>query len=366
MQWLKYYMVGFLIGLANLIPGVSGGTFALILGVYERLIGFLNKINTASITLLLTLLVSWLKNGFKPAEGKKLLTYLQEQDYPFITVIAIGALSCIVALSSLMKYLLLHHFTPTYGYFFGLIILSVVIPWRMIKRFNPALILPLAAGVLLTVWVTAGVNPYEKALSKSELLKEQYQSQQLATATAENSSSSNEKFAYIGKYTAGEYVYIVFCGVIAISAMVLPGISGSLVMILMNQYFTVISAIANLRNLLLDDLFFLAAMACGIVIGLISFARFIDFALRRFHDPMVSFLVGLIAGSLFALWPFKQAEIIPSYFVKEGAGIIRIENFPVYSNINILPPDTQSALIAILAIVAGMFTMLFFVKKDKS
>ncbi|SHO46275.1 DUF368 domain-containing protein [Desulfopila aestuarii] len=366
MQWLKMYVVGFLIGLANLIPGVSGGTFALILGVYERLIGFLNRIDLNSIMVLLALVLRWIKTGLKKAEGKRLLTYLIEQDYHFITVIGVGALSCILALSSLMKYLLLHQFTPTYGYFFGLIILSVIIPWRMIKRFKPWLLLPLVMGILITVWVTAGVNPYEKVLSKSELLKEQYQSQQLTVTGSDKAPAPVDKFSYIGKYTTGEYLYIVFCGVVAISAMVLPGISGSLVMILMNQYFTVISAIANLRNLLLDDLFFLAAMGCGIVIGLLCFARFIDFALRRFHDPMVSFLVGLIIGSLYALWPFKQAVIIPSYYVKAGSGIERVDNFLVYSNINILPPDSQSAIIALLAVVAGMITMYFFVKKEQA
>lgn len=366
MQWLKMYIVGFLIGIANLIPGVSGGTFALILGVYERLIGFLNRINLASVASLLALVVAWLKTGLGKAEGQKLLTYLLEQDYHFITVIGIGALSCIVALSSLMKYLLLHQFTPTYGYFFGLIILSVVIPWRMIKRFKPWLLLPLMAGILLTVWVTAGVNPYDKVLSKSELLKEQYQGQEPAGAKTSAATAPVGKFSYIGKYAPEEYLYIVFCGVVAISAMVLPGISGSLVLILMNQYFTVISAIANLKNLLLDDLLFLAAMGCGIVLGLLFFARCIDFALRRFHDPMVSFLVGLIIGSLYALWPFKQAMIIPSYYVKSGSGIERIDNFLVYSNSNILPPDARTALIATLAVIAGMITMYFFVKKEKA
>lgn len=366
MQWLKTFVVGFLIGLANLIPGVSGGTFALILGVYERLIGFLNRIDLGSIVTLSTHFFHWLKSGFRRDAGKKLRSYLLEQDYHFITIIGIGALTCIVALSSLMKYLLVHQFTPTYGFFFGLIVLSVVIPWRMIKQFRTWLLLPLAMGILLTVWVTAGVNPYEKVLSKSELLKEQYHGQQLTVAETDATTAAAGKFSYIGKYTPKEYLYIAFCGVVAISAMVLPGISGSLVMILMNQYFTVISAIANLKNLLLDDLLFLASMGCGIVVGLLCFARFIDFALRRFHDPMVSFLVGLIIGSLYALWPFKQAVIIPSYYVKAGSGIERIDNFLVYSNINILPPDTTTALIALLAVVAGMITMFFFVKKDQA
>lgn len=367
MHWFKTFLVGFLIGLANLIPGVSGGTFALILGVYERLIGFLNTVNAASIITILGHFASWLRSGLQPAKGRVLLGYVQEKDYPFMAVLGLGAISCILTLSSLMKYLLLNHFTPTYGYFFGLIVLSVVIPWRMIKIFRLALLLPLLAGALLTVWVTAGVNPYDKTLSKSELLEVEYQRQQQETAIASASSTVPEEagtFAYIGKYSTGEYLYIVLCGVVAISAMVLPGISGSLVLILMNQYFAVISAIANIGNLLLDDLLFLAAMASGIVIGLVSFARCIDFAFRRFHDTMVSFLVGLIVGSLYALWPFKKAEIIASYFVKEGTAITRIDNYLVYSNVNTLPPDSRSAIIAFIAVVAGMITMFYFIRKE--
>lgn len=360
MSWLKHFFVGFLIGLANLIPGVSGGTFALILGVYERLIGFLNAVDTKSILDLLRLSRAWAAAGFRGDGAEKLAGYLRQRDYPFMAVIGLGALSCIVLLSSLMKYLLTHHFTPTYGYFFGLIVLSVVIPWRMITSFRPALLLPLLAGTLLTVGVTAGVNPYDKALQKSESLKIEYQNQQ----HTEGHDAPAARLTFSGKYTLGEYLYIFICGVVAISAMVLPGISGSLVLILMNQYFAVISAIANLGNLLLDDLLFLSVMAGGIALGLISFARFIDFAFRKFHDPMISFLIGLIVGSLYALWPFKQAEIIAAYYVKEGAAIERIDNYLVYSNINTWPPDSHSALIALLTMTAGMITMLFFIRGE--
>lgn len=366
MNWLRDFTTGFLIGLANLIPGVSGGTFALILGVFERLISFLNNVNVGSILKIFRMGFHWLKSGFRQKQGRLLLTYLHEMDYHFMAIIGLGALTCIAAMSSVMKYLLLQHFTYTYAYFFGLIILSVVIPWRMLKSFRPLLLLPLIAGILLTVWVTASVNPFEKASSKSALLEQQYQTQQAAAEAKGAASNNGKKFAYIGKYSTGEYLYIFICGVIAISAMVLPGISGSLVMLLMNQYFVVISAIANIRNLLLDDLLFLSSMAFGILIGLLSFARFIDFALKRFHDPMISFLVGLICGSLYSLWPFKKVEVITNYYVKEGAVIEHIKNYQVYSNINVLPSDLQTALIAVAVVFAGMFTMLFFVRREKN
>jgi putative membrane protein len=368
MNIFRNFLTGFLIGIANLIPGVSGGTFALILGVYERLITFLNSINLRRILHLLQLLRQWLTSGFKHGKRQELIAYLKENDYPFMAVIGLGAIICIVTMSSVMKYLLLNHFTYTYAYFFGLIILSVIIPWRMIKTLRPFLALPLLGGILLTVLVTAGVNPYDKALNKSTMLEQQYLDQQ-NQAVKPGSTGQTDKtvpLSYIGKYTSGEYLNIFFCGIIAISAMVLPGVSGSLVLILMNQYFAVISALANIRALLIDDLLFLAAMSLGIGIGLLSFARFIEFAFRRFHDSMVCFLVGLIGGSLYALWPFKGIEVIGKYYVKEGSAVQLIEDYTVYTNANILPHDLTVTMIAVLFVALGMGTMQFFLRWEKN
>ena len=278
-------------------------------------------------------------------------------------VLCLGALACIFTLSSLMKYLLINHFSITYGYFFGLIVLSVIVPWRMLKSIRPALMLPAIVGVILTVGVTVGVNPYDKAVNKSELLKQSYISQQ---AASDGEPTADDKLQFVGKYSTGEYLYIFFCGTIAISAMVLPGISGSLVLILLNQYFAVISAIANIGALLLDDVLFLGCMAAGIVFGLISFARIIEYAFKRFHDPMISFLIGLIVGSLYSLWPFKKGVVIPEFDAKEGSSIEVIKDYTVFSNINILPDNMTGLTTAAAAIAAGMITMLLFLKQDKT
>ena len=363
MNIIRDFITGFLIGLANLIPGVSGGTFALILGVYERLISFLNNIGLSSIIELLQLITAWLSSGFKRKKWSVLLNYLRENDYHFMGVLCLGALVCIFSLSSLMKYLLINHFSITYGYFFGLIILSVIVPWRMLKSIKPLLILPTLLGVVLTVGVTVAVNPYDKAVNKSELLKQSYITQQTEN---NGEQTTNDKLQFVGKYSAGEYLYIFICGTIAISAMVLPGISGSLVLILLNQYFAVISAVANIRALLLDDILFLGCMAAGIVFGLISFARIIEYAFKRFHDPMISFLIGLIIGSLYSLWPFKKGVVIPEFYLKEGSSIEVIRDYTVYSNINILPDSSAVLTTAAVAIIAGMITMSLFLKQDRT
>jgi putative membrane protein len=363
MNWLRNFITGFLIGLANLIPGVSGGTFALILGVYERLIHFLNRFGTSTLRELFPLVKGWIASGFSAGKRKELFSYLKENDYHFMTTLLLGTVSCILVMSSLMKFLLLNYFTYTYAYFFGLIILSVIVPWRMLKTPRGPLIIPALAGIILTVGVTAAVNPYDKALNKSKILEKKYMEQTITTMQ-EAEKAKSTKFAYIQKYSTGEYIYIFFCGTIAISAMVLPGISGSLVLILLNQYFTVISAVANIRALLLDDLLFLSCMMAGITFGLLSFARVIDFAFRRFHDRMVAFLIGLIVGSLYSLWPFKEAHVIPEFYIKEGNAVEKIANHTVYSNANILPPDTTTLLLATAAVVAGLITMFIFVRTD--
>ncbi len=359
MNLIRDFITGFLIGLANLIPGVSGGTFALILGVYERLIYFLNSIGLSSITTLLKLIADWLTNGLSKEKWQKLYSYLKDNDYHFMAILCLGALVCIFTLSSLMKYLLINHFSITYGYFFGLIILSVIVPWRMLKSARVLLILPALLGILLTVGVTVGVNPYDKAVNKSELLKQSYISQQAEDIAEQNTS---DKLQFVGKYSTGEYIYIFICGTIAISAMVLPGISGSLVLILLNQYFAVISAVANIRALLLDDILFLCCMAAGIIFGLISFARLIEYAFKRFHDPMISFLIGLIIGSLYSLWPFKKGIVISEFYVKEGSSIEMLKDYTVYSNLNILPESMSQLSITAAAILAGMITMSLFLK----
>lgn len=363
MNWLRDFVTGFLIGLANLIPGVSGGTFALILGVYERLITFLNRLGISTLLELLHLVFGWVTSGFSAEKGKQLFSHLKENDYHFMTILLLGTVTCILLMSSMMKFLLLNYFTYTYGYFFGLIILSVIVPWRMLKSPRASLFIPALAGIILTVGVTAAVNPYDKALNKSQLLEQKYMEQTTKTLQ-QTDKTETTRFAYIEKYSTGEYIYIFFCGTIAISAMVLPGISGSLVLILMNQYFAVISAVANIRALLLDDLLFLGCMLAGIAFGLLSFARVIEFAFKRFHDRMVAFLIGLIVGSLYSLWPFKQAHIIPEFYIKEGSAVEKITNHTVYSNANILPQDTTTLFLAVTAIGAGLVTMFLFVRND--
>ncbi len=371
---IKHIVTGFIIGIANLIPGVSGGTFALIFGVYERLIKCINSINGVTLKKGLTLKIHWVTSGFKKEAFNDLVAWLKENDYPFIMMILLGAALSILALSKLMAFLLVNHFEYTYAYFFGLIILSILIPYKFIKKKGVVQIVALIAGIALTVGVAAQVNPAEKVAKKSALMQVRYDAENAPEVLVQghvNAPLVNDSFfRFTHKYSMGELLFIFIAGALAISAMVLPGVSGSLVLILLGQYFAVVSAIAAFQTDLLiehfiniDYLLFLGVMALGLVIGLLGFSRLIEFVLNRYHDTTISFLVGLIAGSLYPLWPFKEFIVIDNY-VKSGSAVDVIKEFKAYTNINTLPGDTTTAIVAVVFMLLGVATMVYFVKKE--
>ena len=258
---LKDIFYGFAFGLANIIPGVSGGTFALVLGFYERLIGFINRLNAAYLIELLKLKLSWLS---KPSDAEKKRSFfnkLQEDDWFFILRIAAGAILCIVLLSAVMEYVLKEHFEYTYAFFFGLIIMSICVPWKLIGKKSLPVWINILLGLVLTVAISASVNPYDKTMKKSDIYQVRYE--QAAEAGMPEIQEAQAPFSYAGNYKKQEYVSIFIAGFVAISAMILPGISGSLLLILLGQYYTVISAISNLRSFLLGRISFFGYFCAG-------------------------------------------------------------------------------------------------------
>jgi putative membrane protein len=120
----------------------------------------------------------------------------------------------------------------------------------------------------------------------------------------------------------------------------------------MGQYHEVISAISGLKTLQLDYFVFLAVMSIGMGFGMLVFARVISFVFKRFYDGTVALMIGLTAGSLYALWPFKQTVVMDQY-VKHAGKITLIENSVIQTNINILPGDIASGLLALLIFAVG-------------
>jgi len=383
---VKDLLMGFCLGTANIIPGVSGGTFLLVFKIYERVFAILNQVNKSFVLGLGVIVFQVVKNFGRNGSLLDFMGYLKEKDFFFLGKLIFGALAAILALSSLMKYLLIYHFSMTYSLFFGLILVSIVIPVKMLDSLKGYLIFFTLLGVVVTISVSWLVNPYDKVKIKSNNFERQYQllypkgspikdalEEKFTTGTGTEYSiktpgSKDEPgfFAFVGKYTLDEYVYAGICGAVAISAMVLPGISGSLVLILMGAYFDIISALAALKSGHMDTLIFLGCFGMGIVIGGLVFARLINFALKRYYNETMAFLIGLMAGSLYALWPFKKVIIMARQYVRQDSGIGIIENARIYTNINILPQAGDQLLYAFAFFLVGCGIMYVFIRAESS
>ncbi|MCK5836449.1 MAG: DUF368 domain-containing protein [Desulfobacula sp.] len=384
--------MGFCLGTANIIPGVSGGTFLLVFKIYERVFAVLNQVNKSCVLEFGATGFQVLKNFGRNNSALDFIGYLKERDFFFLGKLIFGALTAILTLSSLMKYLLVHHFSMTYSLFFGLILVSIVIPVKMLDSLKGYLVFFALLGMVLTISVSWLVNPYDKVKIKSNnfeceyqllypdgnpgqaTLKEKHTADKNTLNSTESPISAKKSnptdepgfFAFTGKYTMGEYVYACVCGAVAISAMVLPGISGSLVLILMGAYFDIISALAALKSWHMDTLIFLGCFGMGIVAGGLVFARLINFALKRYYNATMAFLIGLMAGSLYALWPFKKVIIMARQYVRQDNGIGIIENSPIYTNINILPQASYQLFYAFVFFLLGCGIMYVFIRAESS
>jgi putative membrane protein len=248
-SFISHILKGALMGAANVIPGVSGGTMALLTGIFERLINAIKSFNITALQLLLK------------RDIKGLLAHI---DFAFLFAVGIGVLGSILTVARLLETLFETHGTLVWAFFFGLILASVYFVGRKIKKKGISALLFFVIGTI----VAAAIAFLEPA--------------------TENSSIS----------------YLLLCGVIAMCSMILPGLSGSYVLLLMGNYqLIMITAINDLR---LD---ILIPVGIGAVMGLMLFARLLSWILSRFHDQTLALLTGFIFGSLAILWPWKTAQL---------------------------------------------------------
>lgn len=354
MKILKDIFHGVAFGVANIIPGVSGGTLALVLGFYERLLGFLNRQNLFTLRELISLKFQWLVRPFDRQRARAFFGRLAEDDWGFMARLMLGAMAAIAGLARLMDYLLNEHFSLTYAFFFGLIVLSIHVPWVRIRSKGASVWINLILGMAITIGIAASVNPYEKARRKSDLYQAQTEQVMLESSAAVEADPAAKKFSFSGKYSTLEYLMIFVAGMIAVSAMLLPGISGSLIMILLGQYFILIRALSSLiAGWLLDDLLFLGCCALGMGVGLFLTARIVEVALSKAYNATMAFLTGLIIGSLWALWPFKQIHVLDEY--QRDGSVLEARN--IAGNINQFPAQLSSWLPALGMMVLGAAVM---------
>ena len=249
---------GFLMGGADIIPGVSGGTVALILGIYERLVGAISHIDSHLVGLVVR------------RRWREAAEYF---DFRFLLTLGIGVLTGIACLAKLMHYLLLEQRTYTLAVFFGLILASSFIVMRMMKPQGTqqrVLCYALAAGAACFAYWLVGLQAV---------------------------------------VFQGHYLSYFFAGAIAICAMILPGISGSYILLLMGAYVTVTGLIKNVLELKCTSQEFLSLVvfAVGCACGLIGFSKLLKWMLARYHMPIMTVLGGFMIGSLRLMWPFQKA-----------------------------------------------------------
>lgn len=361
---IRDLLIGYSLGAANIIPGVSGGTFLLIFNIYVRVFLILNQINKDTLFEAMGILWSLICKSERGKTLYRLKDFLSRNDFYFLITLLVGAVIAITSLSSLIRYLIVYHFSVTYALFLGLIFMSILIPVKLLKSKKAGLFFWGVLGAVITIYITVSANPYDKIEMKSQLYKIQKETMNDSESNHLNAPNKKTKtiFPFSGKYTIKEYLYASLCGAVSVSAMVLPGISGSLVLILMGAYFEVVSAISALKTLNVDNILFLLCFSLGIILGGLLFARLVSAVLKRFYDPVMAFLTGLMTGSLFALWPFKKSIIMAEQYTKKNGFILLEENVKVYTNINQLPVLDSEFFLSFAAFITGCVIMRFFVK----
>ena len=248
---------GACMGAADVIPGVSGGTIAFITGIYDQLIGSINSINAEAVKLFFT---GKFKEFWKHINGTFLLSLF------------CGILFSVVALAGLMQYLLESHPIQTWAFFFGLIVASSLFILRGIEGWNLKAVIFLVLGIGLGVTVCT-----------------------LSPTT-----------------TPDALWFIFLSGAIAICAMILPGISGSFILLILGKYKFIMEAITGLTTgqEVGQNLVILGVFAVGAVCGIIAFSRILNWLLSRYHKQTLLVLAGFIIGSLVKVWPWSNMEAI--------------------------------------------------------
>ena len=342
MDSLRLFINGFLIGIANIIPGMSGGTLALVLGIYERLIGALRCIGLSTVKKLLGG-ATLRKNALEAAKAE-----LRRIDFSFLALLGIGAIAAILLTSKLIVYLLNHHHDATYGFFSGLILMSILIPVRMLKAFGWKELLVLLIAVALILSLSIGT-------SEKQLDRVAHKSGNEATMSSEVSERET------GLPTSWELVLFFGSGALAISAMILPGISGSFLMLALGVYFPLLTAINTIlegipavlkgifKESMLGSLLIIGFTAVGCLFGLLAFTRLLNYLLERYRNLTVTFLIGLMVGSLYGLWPFREFAMV------DGERI---------DTAHILPQLDMNLLITLAAFLVGCGVIYLFTRLD--
>ena len=255
-QYIANFFKGLGVGSANVIPGVSGGTIALITGIFERLINALKSCNLTAIKLFFT---------------GKFKEFAKHIDLWFLISVGSGVLVAILSIARLFEFLFAEYPIYLWSFFFGMILVSIYYVGITIERFNWKVVLSFIIGTAFALFIAFG------------------------TPAKENSN----------------FIYLLICGAVATCSMILPGLSGSFVLVLMGNYQLIMIDAVNDLNLSI-----LLPVAVGGVVGLLAFSHLLSWIFKNYRDITIAVLTGFILGSMPIIWPWKNDVI--TYFGSEA------------------------------------------------
>jgi len=281
-------------GAADVVPGVSGGTIAFISGIYQELIDSISNINLGLVSVLR-------KEGF--------VALWKKTNANFLAAILAGIIISALSVMNLMHYLLENHPVQVWSFFFGLVVASILFVGKQIKNWNFITFLFLVLSALGA----------------------------FATTQMSMVDSSNN------------LLYLFFCGAIAICAMILPGISGSFILVLLGAYANVSTAVHNMEIKKLMIFF------SGCIVGLLSFSKLLKWLFSKYKNMTLAILTGFILGSLNKIWPWKK--VLESVEINDKIHITK--------DISVMPCNYQGEPYLLWAIVFSVlgFLLIFILEK---
>ncbi|MFZ6051091.1 DUF368 domain-containing protein [Halocola ammonii] len=257
--YLLITLKGMAMGAADVVPGVSGGTIAFITGIYEELLTSISRID-ASL--------------FKKVKTEGISGTWKHLNGNFLIALFLGILISIASLAKLLTFLLEEYPIHLWSFFFGLIFASIFLVGRKVNKWSVGPIIGLIAGTAIAYLIT------------------------IASPSAGSQSTA----------------YIFMCGMIAITAMILPGISGSFILLLLGAYQTILNSVSDLVSAIKDGAWDIAGengirigvFGAGCLIGLVAFSKVLKWMFSKAHDLTIAVLTGFLIGSLNKVWPWKE------------------------------------------------------------
>ena len=294
-DYLLLFLKGLGMGSADVVPGVSGGTIAFITGIYEELLASIRSVDGQALGLLLKF---------------KIGDFWQKINGNFLATVFGGIIIAVLSLAKLLTFLLASYPIQLWSFFFGLIIAAVLVVGKQVTKWSIENIIAGVVGAVFAYWITI-------------------------TSAAETTDAS---------------WFIFICGMIAICAMILPGISGSFILVLLGKYEFILAAAKNL------DIKTLLIMVAGCVAGLLAFSHALGWMLKRYYNLTIVFLIGIMLGSLNKVWPWK--EVLKTYTDSNGKQKPLLEK-------SILPSDFAGESYLMYAIIFAVvgFALVYVVEK---